>query len=169
MLLGIHNRMILRSSIKPRSSSIISFIPTKRHARVQSIQVLAVGHRSKCSLPDVLRMPSPLLTSDCINASDMFHTCRVVGIVQAFPSRGDGFMHDNSSMLQQNELITFITADGVVQIPGRPYYAPRKFRETQQPMPTWEEQLLCIGQTFQVAAWSKDPNRSAMPGSLSRC
>lgn len=82
--------------------------------------------------------------------------------VQAFPSRGDDHVQDNNSMLQQNELITFITADGIMQIPGRPYYVPRQCRKSQQPMPTWEEQLLCIGQTFQVAAWSKDPNRCVM-------
>lgn len=64
-----------------------------------------------------------------------------------------------NSMLQQNELITFFTADGIVQIPGRAYHVPRRTSVAQQHMPTWEEQTLCIGQTFQVAAWSRDPNR----------
>ncbi|WIA43858.1 hypothetical protein OEZ86_010273 [Tetradesmus obliquus] len=65
------------------------------------------------------------------------------------------------------ETITFFTADGIVRIPGRMLAVPRSSsssgrskRSKQQPMPSWEEQRLCIGQTFEVAAWNaRDPNR----------
>jgi hypothetical protein len=61
------------------------------------------------------------------------------------------------------ETITFFTADGIVRIPGRTLEVPRsssssssssRRRQGHQPMPSWEEQRLCIGQTFEVAAWN---------------
>ncbi|KAG2446959.1 hypothetical protein HYH02_008113 [Chlamydomonas schloesseri] len=51
------------------------------------------------------------------------------------------------------EVITFVTSDGVVQIPGRRVARPApQHKKLVAPMPTWEEQSLCIGATFSVAA-----------------
>ncbi|GLC35128.1 hypothetical protein PLESTF_001525900 [Pleodorina starrii] len=51
------------------------------------------------------------------------------------------------------EIITFFTSDGVVRIPGNRVLRPAQRRkQLVRPMPTWEEQSLCIGATFSVAA-----------------
>eukprot|EP00882_Tetradesmus_deserticola_P019119 GHRQ01020567.1.p2 GENE.GHRQ01020567.1~~GHRQ01020567.1.p2 ORF type:complete len:110 (+),score=18.68 GHRQ01020567.1:445-774(+) len=70
-------------------------------------------------------------------------------------SRDDDAAPEPPDLLQ--ETITFLTADGIVRIPGRMLEVPhsRSSRTQQrQPMPSWDEQRLCIGQTFEVAAWN---------------
>ncbi|GIL96208.1 hypothetical protein Vretimale_2078 [Volvox reticuliferus] len=51
------------------------------------------------------------------------------------------------------EVLTFLTPDGAVRIPGKRVIRPaQRHKELLRPMPTWEEQSLCIGATFSVAA-----------------
>jgi hypothetical protein len=74
--------------------------------------------------------------------------------LQALP-KGDDAAPEPTETLQ--ETITFFTADGIVRVPGRMLQVPRRSssrRQQRQPMPSWEEQRLCIGQTFEVAAWN---------------
>jgi hypothetical protein len=76
---------------------------------------------------------------------------------QALPRGHDDAAPEPTETLQ--ETITFFTADGIVRIPGRMLEVPRSSssssrRQARQPMPSWEEQRLCIGQTFEVAAWN---------------
>eukprot|EP00877_Chromochloris_zofingiensis_P010019 jgi/Chrzof1/5270/Cz15g20060.t1 len=78
--------------------------------------------------------------------------------------RGDIFPQPQPPTVQ--EVITFVTAEGIVQIPGRriqvsqdaaPQHRPGRHHD---PLPTWEEQGLCIGSTFAVAATNGiDPAR----------
>jgi len=60
------------------------------------------------------------------------------------------------------EMITFLTMDGnIVKVPGRKLpVLTTKPRSMIKPMPTWEEQKLCIGASFLVAATNGyDPAR----------
>ncbi|PNH06762.1 hypothetical protein TSOC_006843, partial [Tetrabaena socialis] len=51
------------------------------------------------------------------------------------------------------EVITFVTSDGLTQIPGRRVLRPaRENKRLVAPMPTWEEQSIVVGASFQVAA-----------------
>lgn len=51
-----------------------------------------------------------------------------------------------------SEVVTFFTSDGLVQLPK--WQAPSKAIKMRQnnPLPTWQEQGLCIGNTFWVTA-----------------
>ncbi|KAL0047472.1 hypothetical protein WJX82_004349 [Trebouxia sp. C0006] len=51
-----------------------------------------------------------------------------------------------------SEVVTFFTSDGLVQLPK--WQAPSKAIKMKQhnPLPTWQEQGLCIGNTFWVTA-----------------
>lgn len=71
--------------------------------------------------------------------------------MQAYSARDDAAPEPASTV---HETITFFTAEGIVRIPGRLVTVPRRTKRLQQPMPSWEEQTLCIGQTFEVAAWN---------------
>jgi len=64
-----------------------------------------------------------------------------------------------------NEIITFMGAEGIVKVPGRRIEIEEDWQPFlhQQPLPTWEEQTLCIGSTFSVAATNgKDPARRVL-------
>ncbi|KAL0028778.1 hypothetical protein WJX79_006751 [Trebouxia sp. C0005] len=51
-----------------------------------------------------------------------------------------------------SEVVTFFTSDGLVQLPK--WQAPSKaiIMKKHNPLPTWQEQGLCIGNTFWVTA-----------------
>lgn len=51
-----------------------------------------------------------------------------------------------------SEVVTFFTSDGLVQLPK--WQPPSKAIKMKQhnPLPTWQEQGLCIGNTFRVTA-----------------
>lgn len=59
---------------------------------------------------------------------------------------------DGTDPERVHEVVTFITSDGLVQLPK--WQAPSKVFKLKQhtPLPTWQEQGLCIGNTFWVTA-----------------
>ncbi|KIZ06095.1 hypothetical protein MNEG_1863 [Monoraphidium neglectum] len=92
-------------------------------------------------------------------------------VPQAFPRDDLGPLSPDSSV---QEIITILTAEGAIhRIPGRRIqldaasdggavlggpHRPRRVR--QQPMPSWDEQTLCIGASFAVSATNgRDPTR----------
>ncbi|EIE27571.1 hypothetical protein COCSUDRAFT_52208 [Coccomyxa subellipsoidea C-169] len=66
----------------------------------------------------------------------------------------------SSSTNQSEEVITFLTATGFVQLPSRPsWHVPRRML-TMEPLPTEQEQGLCVGASFRIAATNgADPKR----------
>ncbi|KAK9917228.1 hypothetical protein WJX75_002094 [Coccomyxa subellipsoidea] len=61
---------------------------------------------------------------------------------------------------EKEEVITFLTATGFVQLPSRSsWHVPRKKLEIES-LPTGEEQGLCVGASFKIAATNgADPKR----------
>lgn len=99
---------------------------------------------------------SCLQTSRCVGARQpLSWRVRRKPNVKALKS-GSNSSSSNSTDDAQNisEVITFITSDGLVRLPrwqtSTPFQAAKAKRRL--PLPTWQEQGLCIGNTFWVTA-----------------
>ncbi|CAL5223701.1 g6255 [Coccomyxa viridis] len=68
---------------------------------------------------------------------------------------------DSGPLKRQKQVITLLTADGFVTLPSwSEFEVPRRFRAEQAPLPTAEEQGLCLGACFTIAATNgADPSR----------
>ncbi|GFR45123.1 hypothetical protein Agub_g6503 [Astrephomene gubernaculifera] len=76
-------------------------------------------------------------------------------VCQARKRPGDGTAGDDrpENMEMVREIITFVTSDGIVRVPGNRVLRPaHQHKRLVQPMPTWDQQQLCIGSSFTVAA-----------------
>ncbi|KAK9815897.1 hypothetical protein WJX72_011570 [[Myrmecia] bisecta] len=72
--------------------------------------------------------------------------------------------------LRDAEVITFFTADGMVQLPGRTLKMPQRRLPPRAPLPTWQEQGLCVASTFVIAATNGfDPKRRINVLGFCRC
>lgn len=61
---------------------------------------------------------------------------------------------------QVQEVMTFITNEGFVRFPGKVVKRVQRAQRNRPRLPTWEEQGLCIGASFLVAATNgHDPSR----------
>lgn len=105
----------------------------------------------------------------------MLHTVYIVGQAGCLPARRGACAFHKSNRRRsawprsatsedsQYEAVTFFTSEGLVRFPAAkmlPEQGVQNLLSQRAPLPTWQEQGLCIGSTFWVAATNGiDPAR----------